>query len=91
MVDLSPTAHRIHVFSGIIAAILVGVLTYPLYTNVAANQLDSIKQQGVLKVLTLNAASTYYLDNSGANGFEYQLAKMFADSLGVKLKMIRKH
>ncbi|MDJ0833415.1 MAG: transporter substrate-binding domain-containing protein, partial [Gammaproteobacteria bacterium] len=63
-------------------------MTYPLYTNVAANQLDSIKQQGELKVLTLNAASTYYMDSNGANGFEYQLAKMFAESIGVELKMI---
>ena len=90
MVDLSPTAHRIHVISGIFAALLVfGLLvTYPLYSNEPANQLESIKQNGELRVLTLNAATTYYMGSSGETGFEYQLVKMFADSIGVELKMI---
>lgn len=51
--------------------------------------LASIKQRGELIVVTRDSATTYY---QGANGkpagFEYDLAKRFADDLGVQLKVI---
>ena len=36
-------------------------------------------------MLTLPGATTYFEDGYGKNGFEYLLAKEFAESLGVKL------
>jgi membrane-bound lytic murein transglycosylase F len=51
------------------------------------NNLESVKQSGVLEVITRNSPTTYYLDREGAAGFEYELAKGFADYLGVTLKV----
>ena len=45
--------------------------------------LDKIQQRGKLQILTLNSASTYFHDNDGPNGFEFQLASLFAQSIGV--------
>ena len=36
-------------------------------------------------MLTLPGATTYFEDGQGKNGFDYLLAKQFAESLGVKL------
>jgi len=90
MVDLSPRAHRIQIIAGSIVAILffTALIAIPRYLEPKLTQLESIQQRGVLKILTLNAASTYYQDANGANGFEYQLAKIFAEYIDVDLKMI---
>ena len=45
--------------------------------------LEEIQQRGYLNVLTLNSATTYYQDIEGPNGFEYQLAKLFSEHIGV--------
>lgn len=50
--------------------------------------LEQIKEKGELVVLTRNSATTYYEDRDGLAGFEYDLVKMFADELGVKIKFI---
>ncbi|WP_017445626.1 membrane-bound lytic murein transglycosylase MltF [Gayadomonas joobiniege] len=50
-------------------------------------QIEKIKQAGVLKVGTIYGSSTYYLAADGAAGFEYELAKAFADRLEVKLEV----
>ena len=46
--------------------------------------LDRVKAQGVLRIATLNSPTTYYIGVSGPTGFEYDLARGFADQLGVK-------
>ncbi len=90
MVDLSPRAHKLQILIGLIAAFILfsALVTIPKYSLEPINKLDNIKQNGVLKVITLNAASTYYEDASGPNGFEYHLAKSFADFIGVELQII---
>ncbi len=90
MVDLSPGAHRIQLITGIIVAVLlfVALVSIPRYLKPTLTQLETIQHRGELNLLTLNAASTYYLDANGANGFEYQLAKLFAERIGVKLNII---
>ena len=50
--------------------------------------LDQIKENGELIVVTRNSPTTYYMGSNGPAGFEYDLAKAFADHLGVKLKII---
>ncbi len=50
--------------------------------------LEQIKQKGELVVLTRNSATTYYEGRDGLTGFEYDMVKMFADELGVKVKFI---
>ena len=54
----------------------------PLTTN-----LELLKQNGKLRVLTLNGPTSYYEGVDGPTGLEYELAKGFANSLGVQLEM----
>lgn len=49
--------------------------------------LEQIKQRGELRVVTRNSPSTFYLGADGPAGFEYDLASLFADELGVNLNM----
>ncbi|MDT0634937.1 membrane-bound lytic murein transglycosylase MltF [Spectribacter hydrogenoxidans] len=46
-----------------------------------------IQATGILRVATVNSATTYYLGPAGPTGFEYDLAQAFADQLGVELDM----
>lgn len=90
MVDLSPKAHKLHIISGsIIALIIFAILVVtPLYSEKPLTQLQAIQQRGHINVLTHNSSSTYYHDANGANGFQYQLVKMFADYIEVDLNVI---
>ena len=49
--------------------------------------LEEIRSEGVLHVITRNAPSIYYEDREGPAGFEYELAKRFADNIGVELRV----
>ena len=49
--------------------------------------LDRIKENGVLEVVTRNSPTTYYRDRNEEVGFEYELAQLFADRLGVELQI----
>ena len=51
------------------------------------NVLESILKNGEITVCIRNNAHCYYLYREQAMGFEYDLAKAFADHLGVKLKV----
>lgn len=48
--------------------------------------LEKIRQQGVLIVLTHNTSTTYYEEQDGLAGFEYDLVTDFATHLGVKTR-----
>ena len=51
------------------------------------SRLDRVKDEGVLKVLTRNSATTYYQGPHGPAGLEYDLVAAFAEYLGVKLEL----
>ena len=51
------------------------------------NELERVLHRGKLIVLTRNAATTYYEGPQGPMGLEYDLARGFAQHLGVKLQM----
>ncbi len=51
------------------------------------NELERVKNSGKLTVLTRNSGTTFYEGPYGPTGLEYDLAKGFADELGVELKM----
>lgn len=53
-----------------------------------AGDLDTIRAKKVLRVLTRNNSSSYFVANGQERGFQYELAKSFADALGVRLTMI---
>jgi membrane-bound lytic murein transglycosylase F len=47
--------------------------------------LQQIRARGELRVVTLNAPTSYYLGAQGPQGLEYRLVSAFAQQLGVKL------
>ena len=62
-------------------------MVFLLYVTSAVriSDLEQIQTSGKLHVLTMNGPTIYFEDGRGKNGFEYLLAKAFADSLGVEL------
>ena len=69
---------------------MAGLSLILIVLNACAPQkpaLQHIQDAGVLHVLTRNAATTYFTGPHGAEGFEYDLVKAFADHLGVTLKI----
>lgn len=49
--------------------------------------LERIQKEGALRVITRNSPTTYFQDRAGETGFEFELTRRFADSLGVELKI----
>ena len=73
--------------SVLILSLLFGSLI--LFSESAKTQVDAIQLNGVLRLATRNTPTTYYIDSDGnPAGFEYELAKAFADYLGVELELI---
>jgi membrane-bound lytic murein transglycosylase F len=77
--------------------ILIGVvallLALALWPNIAwrggqGGQLEAIKARGELRISTLNSPLTYFTTPQGPSGLDYELAKSFANYLGVKLVVI---
>ena len=52
------------------------------------NLLEQIKANNEIIFVTRNNPTTYYEKADGAGGLEFELAKMFADELGVKLTLV---
>lgn len=52
------------------------------------SRLDAVQQEGELRVITYVSATTYYDSPEGPAGFEYDLAKEFANELGVGLRIV---
>ncbi len=49
--------------------------------------LQEIRSEGVLHLITRNAPSVYYEGRDGPTGYDYELAQLFANDLGVELKV----
>ncbi len=64
---------------------LLALAACPYFEN---NALNRVKSEGRLVVLTRVSPSTYYETPEGPAGFEYDLVKAFADSLGVELEVL---
>ena len=56
--------------------------------SAAGSQLDSIKQKGVLTIVSRYTPTAFHTQNQRTTGIEYELALQFARSLGVKLAVI---
>jgi membrane-bound lytic murein transglycosylase F len=52
--------------------------------------LEAIRESGELRVLTRNAPTTFYFGREGKAGLEYELARRFAEDLGVDLELVVK-
>ena len=70
--------------------VMLALLVLALLTSGKHNltELEQIQERGRLMLLTINGATTYYLGPEGEAGFEYDLAREFADYLGVPLEVI---
>ncbi len=69
----------------------VGGVLYFIYPFVEAHKfvtLHKVFKTGELAVITQNTAHCYYSYRDEPMGFEYELAKAYADYLGVRLKII---
>jgi len=66
---------------------LIAVLLLTGYVR-QPTKLNQIKQKGELVIVTYLSPTTYYEGAEGKTGFEYDLAKKFAEHLGVKLKVV---
>lgn len=53
-----------------------------------AGDLEEIKKRGVLRVLTRNNSSGYYIARGTERGFQYELAAAFAKALDVRLAIV---
>lgn len=56
-------------------------------TTVSQTKLEQIKQSGILHVLTRIDPTTYYQSPDGYAGLEFDLISLFAEHLGVKVKI----
>jgi membrane-bound lytic murein transglycosylase F len=50
--------------------------------------LEGVKKRGVLRVLTRNNPVTYFLHRGEQAGFDYELAQLAAEALGVRLEVV---
>ncbi len=68
------------------------LLLYLLLTtcHMSPDLLGQVQEAGVLRVVSRNSPTTYYLGPEGPTGPEYELVKGFADHLGVKLEIYSK-
>ena len=71
----------VHQFTVLAAMALLAGCSHP------NSSLEQIRARGELRVVTLNAPTSYYLGAHGPQGFEYRLAAAFARDLGVTLVM----
>lgn len=82
------TARRIGLFPIITMSAVVVAVALGFYMSITPNLLDSIYREKVLRIATRNGPTTFYRDQGIERGFEYDLAKRFADRLGVELEVI---
>jgi len=71
--------------------LLLGALLLSLLYFLSGSQelslLETVLARGELRIVTRQGPITYYEDGRGPNGFEYVLARKFADHLGVRLRV----
>jgi membrane-bound lytic murein transglycosylase F len=68
--------------------LILGLLaTYLVCGCSQQDSLAEIQARGELVVISRNSPTTYYVDKSGATGFEFALSELLAQSLGVELQM----
>lgn len=67
--------------------VLALLVTCALTGCARQDSLDRIQTRGELVVVSRNGPTTYYLEKTGPSGFEYALAGLLAQDLGVELSM----
>lgn len=70
-----------------LSCILLFIFALTLTTSRAPTTLEEVLSNGELRIVTTMSSTTFFEHAKGKDGFEYLLAKAFANSLGVKLKV----
>lgn len=71
----------------ILYGLLLFLFALTLTTSRAPTSLEEVVNQGELRIVTLMGSTTYFQNAKGEGGFEYWLARAFAEHLGVELKV----
>jgi len=74
--------------AGILTALLLSIPLFLYEFSEEKTQLEQINDTGLLRIITFNGPTTYYKNGYGESGFEYELARAFADRLGVSLEVV---
>ncbi len=69
---------------GFVALLCLSTLT----GSVRPTQLEIVRMQGEIVMVTRNSPTTFYEDRSGPTGYELELARAFANHLGVELQVV---
>ena len=81
--------HRIYLESRLlIVALFCMVALTACESAFLRNDLEAIKSRGELVLITRNNESCYYEAAHGPAGFEYELAKLFADHLNLRIRTL---
>ena len=77
-----------YLFIGIVTLLLAAALwpSVPWYTK-PENRIAAIQARGELRVSTVVSPLTFFSIKDSDNGLDYELARQFADYLGVRLKV----
>lgn len=78
--------NRMIKYSLILFIMLIGLWTTSCDTLSVRNDLEAIVDRGELIMITRNNTACFFEGPEGPTGFEYDLAKAFADHLGVRLR-----
>ena len=83
------TKSKIYIALGIFVVILLGVIMLVKEAEKKAGfrTLDEIVSTGKLRVISDNSSLGFVVKNDKISGFQYEILKIFADSLGVELKI----
>ena len=77
--------HSKHLLASLALFCVIGLMLAMRPTPTA---MERVMARGELVVITRPSNTTYYEDQHGHTGMEYELAKGFADSLGVELRIL---
>lgn len=69
-------------------AVVLMALAAVAYWRVQPRTYDDVRQEGVLRVATEYSASDFVVNNADTSGFQYELLKLFADTLGVGAQFV---
>jgi len=81
LLKLKRTTKRLLASSLILLALVI------LSTSRGPSTLETVLSRGVLNMVTRPGPTTYFEDAKGGNGFDFLLARQFAESLGVELQV----
>ena len=81
-------AHQPFILRNLHKLALAACLPLLMSASHTSTTLETILEQGQLTIISRPRPTTFYEGRQGFDGYEYNLAKAFADSLGVELKIV---